>query len=585
MIRDAARTNETGDPGPVWCDERQVANPTRQDWTRESELCSFTGVVCASCPAMEGLAAKDAAIAALQEKLTVLGEENDALRAKVAALGEIAFGGSERHGGPRRDDDGALGDLDDDCSGGEDREEPPGPDSGTDGEAGNGEEKADGRRRGQRRGRSGHGRRRYEDLEVRVVVHDLDEDDRCCAGCGRAYEAIPGEEVSSEISWRVVVYRIEHRRRRYRRSCGCETSPVLLVAPVPAKVIPKGLLSTLAIASLLVQKFALARPVNKIIASLSMCGLELSPGSLAGVLQRVGVLLAPLSKAIATRVRSGSWWHCDETSWACFSDPDAPARPDGRRRRWWLWVAKAPDATLFIAAPSRAAKVLEALLGSGNEESSGIVCSDMYSAYGCLDELRFVHAWCWAHVRRHIIRAAAALKVLGPWRDAWLEDIAAMYRAWHAWREGTDDGSALVSAIEAIRARLDAEVARLGLLAPRAAKVVAMIDSHWDGLVTFAQHPEIAPDNNAAERALRPEVLLRKNCGGSGAPWAAELAASAFSVIATAKQWDLNPLGYLNAYLSACATAGGKAPGDIGPYLPWSADEGSLATWRSPPPP
>jgi len=153
----------------------------------------------------------------------------------------------------------------------------------------------------------------------------------------------------------------------------------------------------------LVDKFALARPVNKVIASLCMQGLEVSPGSLTGVLERVGVLLAPLNKAIAAHVRSASWWHCEKTAWACFFDPDAPERADNKRRRWWLWVAKACDATIFVAAPSRAATVLETLLGSGDTSVSPIVCSDMYAAYGCLDQLRFINAWCWAHVRRHII--------------------------------------------------------------------------------------------------------------------------------------------------------------------------------------
>jgi len=132
---------------------------------------------------------------------------------------------------------------------------------------------------------------------------------------------------------------------------------------------------------------------------------------------------------------------------------------------------------------------------------------------------------------------------------------------------------------------LDDQVAGAQLLVPRAAKVVEMIEAHWGGLVTFATHRDIAPDNNAAERALRPEVLLPKNCGGSGAPWTAELAGNAFSVIATAGQANLNPLSYLNAYLSACAQAGGKPPLDIARFLAWSASPEDLAAWRAPPPP
>jgi len=67
-------------------------------------------VACATCPAIEELTAKDAVIAAL-------GEGNEAPRVKVAALAEIAFGGSERRGGKERDADEELGDRDDDSSG------------------------------------------------------------------------------------------------------------------------------------------------------------------------------------------------------------------------------------------------------------------------------------------------------------------------------------------------------------------------------------------------------------------------------------------------------------------------------------
>ena len=89
-------------------------------------------------------------------------------------------------------------------------------------------------------------------------------------------------------------------------------------------------------------------------------------------------------------------------------------------------MAKSADATSFVAAASRAVSVLDALLGADDTSVTGIVCSDMYAAYGCLDQLRFTHAWCWVHVRRDIIRAAKSAKVLDPWAGAW-----------HARRAGT----------------------------------------------------------------------------------------------------------------------------------------------------
>jgi len=145
----------------------------------------------------------------------------------------------------------------------------------------------------------------------------------------------------------------------------------------------------------------------------------------------------------------------------------------------------------------------------------GIVWPDMYAAYGCGDQSRFTHVWWGAHVRSHSIGAAKSAKLLASCADAWLAGIAAMCTAWHARQAGADDRAGLDAAIAAMRARLDDQVAGAQLLVPRAAKNLEMIEAHWDGQGSFATHPEIAPDNNTAKRALRPEVLLPKNCGGT----------------------------------------------------------------------
>ncbi len=39
---------------------------------------------------------------------------------------------------------------------------------------------------------------------------------------------------------------------------------------------------------------------------------------------------------------------------------------------------------------------------------------------------------------------------------------------------------------------------------------------------TFLTHPEVKPDNNDAERALRPVVIHRKVSGGARSDWGAE---------------------------------------------------------------
>ena len=59
------------------------------------------------------------------------------------------------------------------------------------------------------------------------------------------------------------------------------------------------------------------------------------------------------------------------------------------------------------------------------------------------------------------------------------------------------------------------------------------LQRHWDEWFTFLSHPEVKPDNNDAERALRPIVVHRKVSGGARSDWGAQLVAQMFSFLAT----------------------------------------------------
>ena len=80
-------------------------------------------------------------------------------------------------------------------------------------------------------------------------------------------------------------------------------------------------------------------------------------------------------------------------------------------------------------------------------------------------------------------------------------------------------------------------------------------------------------DNNASEREVRGPAVARKNFYGSGALWSGRLAATMFSILATLVRWKLNPRRWLMWYFESCAAAGGKAPEDIHPFLPWNISD------------
>jgi hypothetical protein len=139
-------------------------------------------------------------------------------------------------------------------------------------------------------------------------------------------------------------------------------------------------------------------------------------------------------------------------------------------------------------------------------------------------------------------------------------------------------------AISAIDTARRAQQASPGLQTP-AKKALATLDRQWAGVVAHRDYPMISLDNNAAERALRRPVVTRKNAGGSRNDAAAALAATVWTVLATAELHGLNTLTYLTAYLDACGDNDGKPPqgADLDRFLPWRAGPDDLATWKQPP--
>ena len=123
-----------------------------------------------------------------------------------------------------------------------------------------------------------------------------------------------------------------------------------------------------------------------------------------------------------------------------------------------------------------------------------------------------------------------------------------------------------------------------GMLHPAAAKVIATLNNEWDGLRRHRDLPFLDLDNNGAERALRTPVIGRKNFYGSGAAWAAHLAAGIWTITATAAQNDTEPLHLLTDYLTACAENGGKplTGGTLDPFLLWTPAGRARRTAGSP---
>jgi hypothetical protein len=353
--------------------------------------------------------------------------------------------------------------------------------------------------------------------------------------------------------------------------------------------------------------------MNSLVTGLARQGAEISPATLTGTCAQAGALLAPLADAITQRSR-GSWHlHADETTWRVFAPRDG-----GGPAKWWLWVFIGPDTVCFVVDPTRAGAVLARHAGIDEktgqltaDEDGGprrlVVSSDFYKVYESAGKKAdgLVNLFCWAHVRRHFVRAGDANpQQLKYWTDAWLERIRDLYAAHDGLMAAWQDAAAPAArGKEAAAARLEKaheawdtavtvidEARKKQMQAPGlqepAKKALATLDREWDGLIAHRDYPMVSLDNNAAERQIRGPVVTRKNAGGSRNGDAARNAAVIWTVTATARMAGLNVPAYLTAYFDECGRNGGKplAGRALECFLPWNASPEDLRTWARPPP-
>ena len=184
--------------------------------------------------------------------------------------------------------------------------------------------------------------------------------------------------------------------------------------------------------------------------------------------------------------------HGDETGW----------RVNGRTH--WLWCFAAADLTYYAIEPTRGSSVVQEFLADAFE---GTLVADFYAAYNK------AHAGsrqtCLAHLLREL------KKVDETNRDAeWPAFAKTLKRLLRdALRLGArDDRDAADYArkVNRIHMRLD-EFRAEGRSDADCRRLVKRLDKYRYALFTFLDDEQVPPDNNRAEREIRPAVIARKN--------------------------------------------------------------------------
>src|SRR6056297_18336 len=420
-----------------------------------------------------------------------------------------------------------------------------------------------------------------KDLPVKEVIHDIDEDEKVCS-CGERLSHC-GQETSEKLD--IIPAKMQIIRHvRYKYACkSCEGTedegPTVKIAPNPPQIIPKGIATPGLLAHILVSKFEDALPFYRQEKIFARQGVELGRATMCGWAVKAADQCEPLLEMLGKEIRSGPLINIDETPVQVMNEP---GRANTTKSYMWVFRGGPPgkSGVIYQYHPTRAGKVpLEFL-----KDYQGYAQTDAYRGYDALDKVPGISlVGCWAHVRRkftEVVKASGKGKK-GHAQEV-LDYIGRLYAVEKSGRKNEftpeqmvelrrDQSAPILEKLYDYLNALSGQTPPKGLFG----KAVNYALSNWPLLDRYLENGHITPDNNAAENALRPFVVGRKNWLFNGHPRGAAASAAIYSLIETAKANGLKPYFYLRYLFDHLPLA--ETAEDYKKLLPQNLSTGQIA--------
>jgi transposase len=254
--------------------------------------------------------------------------------------------------------------------------------------------------------------------------------------------------------------------------------------------------------------------------------LSLSQGSIDNKLEVAAVAAAPLRECILTFLHGSSQVGSDETG----------VRVAGKRI--WEWVWQNTKASFYAISSHRDYQTVNDNFG---EDYQGVLVHDCYSAQNNT-KAKAGHQLCHAHLLRDL------QFVVDTERSVWAYQmqiflLRAQRARDHIWAEGFD--LEVRRQIQADYERQLDKIIRQSVTSKETIRLQKRFKKHQEKILRFMNSPDIPPDNNGSERAIRNAKVKQKVSGGYRSLRGAERQAILLSVIETAKKQDLNVLAII----------------------------------------
>lgn len=415
-----------------------------------------------------------------------------------------------------------------------------------------------------------------KDLPVEEFPCVLHPDDMYCNQCGGSLKEIGFVKARDEIEYIPAKVQII---RYMQQACECPackhtSRPFIKKAAVPKSVLNHSIASPSSVSYVMYQKYVNSVPLYRQEKDWEQMGIALSRATMANwVIRSSQDYFEPVVKHLQKELLKREVIHCDET-------PVQVLKEEGKKpqTKSYMWLYRTGDdgkapIILYDYQPSRSGDNAASYL----KDFKGYVHSDGYSGYNRLDGV--IRCGCWAHLRRKFVEAIPDKKAAGApptIAETGRDYCSRLFKVEESLKDLTPE-ERFCKRLELEKPILEAFwcwIESLDVLKGSAlGKAVTYAVNQRPFMENYLLDGRCALSNNAAENAIRPFTVGRKNWLFADTPKGASASAAIYSLTETAKANGLNVFAYLQHLLLYMPdTDWQNHPEELDDLMPWAPD-------------
>ena len=353
-----------------------------------------------------------------------------------------------------------------------------------------------------------------------------------------------GEEITEILEYRQgELYVKKYIRPEYIKPAPDGIQAKRVIAALPNIPIAKSYVGASLLSHLMVSKYIDHLPVYRQLQMLTRQKITIEDNTVNNWFKQGCHLLEPLYQAHQKQVLSTNYLAVDETPIKVL---DKTKKGTTHQGYYWVYYNTGSRQVLFKYQRGRSAEWPKETL----KNYQGYLQTDGYAAYNFFDDTDGITPLnCWAHARRKFIDAQRFDEVKA---SEVLVQIQLLYRVEKHCVENSYSTEEIktyrqqhaVPVLKALHQLLQTQVTGSLPKSPLGMALQYTL-ARWDKLNVYVQDGHLRIDNNLVENSIRPVAIGRKNYLFAGNDQAAQRSAMLYSLFATCKLHNVNPIEWL----------------------------------------